>query len=160
MAMAAAGVTRGALYHHFADKQALLRAVVEAEAATIAAEIEAATPETMDALAALKAGGKAFMRAMATPGRARIMLLDGPAVLGQEEIDRIDLERGGSAALKLGLAMAMKAGAIRRLPLDALTSALSAAYDRSALAVCAGASPDDHTRVMAAILDGLANPAD
>ena len=38
--VAAAGVTRGALYHHFADKQALFRAVVEREAAAVAAEIE------------------------------------------------------------------------------------------------------------------------
>ncbi len=39
--VAAAGVTRGALYHHFADKQALFQAVVEKEAEAVAAEIEA-----------------------------------------------------------------------------------------------------------------------
>lgn len=153
----AAGVTRGALYHHFADKQALLRAVIEAEAAAVAAEIEGAAPVDLPPLDALKRGGEAFMQAMATPGRTRLMLLDGPAVLGQAEIDRIDLEHGGSAALRLGLGLAMKAGVIRRLPLDALTSALAAAYDRAALAIAGGAPAADHTAVMAAILDGLAD---
>ena len=47
--VAAAGVTRGALYHHFEDKQALFRAVVEREAETVAAEIERAPPGLAEA---------------------------------------------------------------------------------------------------------------
>ncbi len=42
--VAAAGVTRGALYHHFEDKRALFRAVCEREAEAVAAAIDAATP--------------------------------------------------------------------------------------------------------------------
>src|SRR5690606_15149147 len=56
--VAAAGVTRGALYHHFADKQALFNAVVEREAAEVAAEIEHATPESESARQALLDGGE------------------------------------------------------------------------------------------------------
>ncbi|TGR15811.1 TetR/AcrR family transcriptional regulator, partial [Mesorhizobium sp. M1C.F.Ca.ET.196.01.1.1] len=47
--VAEAGVTRGALYHHFADKQALFAAVVEQEAAAVAAEIDHASPPSLSA---------------------------------------------------------------------------------------------------------------
>ena len=57
----AAGVTRGALYHHFPDKQAIFRAVVEAESAAVAAAIEAADTPTMSALDRLLAGAEAYI---------------------------------------------------------------------------------------------------
>src|SRR6187402_20746 len=63
--VAAAGVTRGALYHHFEDKQALFRAVVEQEAELVAAEIERAAPEGLPPRQALVKGGEAFIEAMA-----------------------------------------------------------------------------------------------
>lgn len=58
--VASAGVTRGALYHHFTDKRALFHAVVEDEAAAVADEIEKATPDTLGAREALLTGGLAF----------------------------------------------------------------------------------------------------
>src|ERR1700754_3691004 len=60
--VAAAGVTRGALYHHFADKQALFRAVIEQEAAEVAAEIESASPPSLSPRNALLAGSDAYFR--------------------------------------------------------------------------------------------------
>lgn len=152
--VAAAGVTRGALYHHFADKQALFRAVVEAEAGAVAAEIERRAPVSMPPLEALAKGGEAFVEAMARPGRTRLLLLDGPAVLGRAAMDEIDA-RHAARTLKEGLAAAIAAGAIRSLPLDALTAQLSAVFDRVALAVQAGGRPDDHKQVLAAIIGGL-----
>src|SRR5262245_23729049 len=50
--VAAAGVTRGALYHHFQDKQALFKAVVEQEAARVAAAIERGSPQSGSAMEA------------------------------------------------------------------------------------------------------------
>src|SRR5690606_7655672 len=88
--VAAAGVTRGALYHHFADKQALLRAVVEAESQAVADEVEKAAPVSLAPLDALRLGGTAFLAAMTTPGRTRLLLLDGPAVLGRTAMDDIE----------------------------------------------------------------------
>lgn len=152
--VAAAGVTRGALYHHFADKQALFRAVAEEEAAKVAAEIEHAAPEEMDARAALIAGSRAYLEAMQAPGRTRLLLLDGPAVLGRAGMDEIDA-RHGNRTLREGLAIAMRAGAMRKLPLAALTGQLAAAFDRAALAVDAGAPVADHVEVISAIIDGL-----
>ncbi|RUM96979.1 TetR family transcriptional regulator [Pseudaminobacter arsenicus] len=152
--VSAAGVTRGALYHHFADKQDLFRAVVEQEAAVVAEEIERNAPPMLSAKEALIKGGEAFLAAMAVPGRTRLLLLDGPAVLGRSEMDAIDA-RHGARTLREGLAIAMREGALRELPLDALTALLSAAFDRAALAIEAGASSQDHAAVLATLIDGL-----
>lgn len=151
---AAAGVTRGALYHHFADKQALFLAVAEREAEIVAAEIERAAPAAGDPVATLLAGGRAFLEAMRAPGRTRLLLLDGPSVLGRAAMDDIDA-RHGNRTLREGLVAAMRAGAIRNLPVDALTTQLGALFDRAALAVEDGADAEAHLAVLAALLEGL-----
>jgi AcrR family transcriptional regulator len=154
--VAAAGVTRGALYHHFEDKQALFRAVVEAEAAAVAAEIDAAAPSGLPAMQALAAGAAAFMDAMRKPGRTRLLLLDGPAVLGRAGMDEVDRTRGGGATLVAGLSAAMQAGDLRPLPVEPLAALLSAAFDRAALAVEAGMDEAQCREVLDALVDGLA----
>ncbi|WEX11231.1 TetR/AcrR family transcriptional regulator [Chelativorans sp. AA-79] len=151
----AAGLTRGALYHHFADKQALFRAVVEREAECVAEEIEAETGPDLAPVEALIAGGDAFLAAMKAPGRTRLLLLDGPAVLGRAVMDEID-GRHGNRTLREGLQAAMQSGAVRPLPLDALTALLGAAFDRAALAVEAGEEPAALRLVLAALIRGLA----
>jgi AcrR family transcriptional regulator len=153
--VAAAGVTRGALYHHFSDKQALFRAVVEQEAAAVAAEIERASPETLTATEALLSGGDAYLEAMREPGRTRLLLLDGPAVLGRAEMDAID-NRHGNRTLREGLAAAMQAREIRRAPLGPLTALLAAAFDRAALAIESGADQQAFRAALHALIEGLA----
>ena len=154
--VAAAGVTRGALYHHFADKQALFAAVVEQEAAAVAQEIERASPPSLFPRDALIAGSDAYLAAMRTPGRTRLLLLDGPAVLGRAAMDAID-NRHGSRSLREGLVAAMRAQAMTRLPAEALTALLAAAFDRAALAIEAGASTEDYRAVLMALIDGLSS---
>lgn len=150
-----AGVTRGALYHHFKDKEAIFHAVVTEEFVAVADEINASVqPAPASAIEALKLGSRGYLRAMQEPGRVRIMLLDGPAVLGQIEIDKIDRETSADT-LRLGLAAAMKANEIRTLPLEALTQQLSAMFDRAALAVSEGEDPDDHLQVLDALIATL-----
>lgn len=154
--VAAAGVTRGALYHHFADKQALFAAVVEQEAKAVAAEIDRASPPSLFARDALIAGSDAYLAAMRAPGRTRLLLLDGPAVLGRAAMDAID-NRHGNRSLREGLVAAMREQSLMiRLPVDALTALLAAAFDRAALAVEAGASAEDYRAVLMALIDGLA----
>jgi AcrR family transcriptional regulator len=151
--VAAAGVTRGALYHHFADKTALFAAVVEQEHAERAAAINAAG-DTMpaDPMAALLAGSDAFFAAMADPGRRRILLVDAPAVLGRDVLDEIDA-RTGLETLVCGLRDAMAAGAIKPAPVLPLAQLFGALYDRAALA------PEDQQdafrEAMAVMLEGL-----
>lgn len=153
----AAGVTRGALYHHFEDKEALFRGVVKDEYERVAAEIEAeATQAPGSAIDALRQGSRAYLRAMEDKGRVRILLLDGPAVLGQLELDKIDRETSADT-LRIGLETAMQEGAIRSLPLDALTVQLSAMFDRCALAISEGEDTEQHLQVMDTLLDSLAD---
>lgn len=154
--VAAAGVTRGALYHHFADKRALFEAVVQAESAAVAAEVQRAAPLGLPPLQALAIGGEAFLDAMLVTGRTRLLLVDGPAVLGRAEMDHMDEEFGAARTLREGLAAAMRAGAIAKLPVEPLAAHLAAAFDRAALAIGAGASRAEHGAVLTALVRGLA----
>ena len=133
--VAAAGVTRGALYHHFADKQALFTRVVEEEHALLAMAINAASEseEEPGPVKALVEGGEAFLSAMQDPGRRQILLIDAPAVLGREALDAINA-RYGLRTLIVGITEAIKAKAIRDLPVMPLAHLLNTMFDRAALA--------------------------
>jgi AcrR family transcriptional regulator len=154
--VARAGVTRGALYHHFADKEALFAAVVEAEHAAVAASIETAGDATpQDPVAALLAGSAAFFAAMSDAGRRQILLVDAPAVLGRAALDEIDA-RHGLETLVCGLRDAMEAGAIRRLPVVPLAQLFGALFDRAALAPVE--QQGEFQEALAAMLEGLRAP--
>lgn len=151
--VAKAGVTRGALYHHFADKTALFAAVAEAEHAAVAEAIEAAggtMPD--DPVAALLAGSDAFFAAMRDAGRRRILLVDAPAVLGRATLDEMDA-RHGLETLVCGLRDAMDAGAIRRLPVLPLAQLFGALFDRAALAP--PEQQDAFQQALGAMMEGL-----
>ncbi|MFN4128614.1 MAG: TetR/AcrR family transcriptional regulator [Paracoccaceae bacterium] len=153
--VAQAGLTRGALYHHFKDKQALFLAVIEAEAAQIASEIEAGSVDAQTPLAALNEGAQAFFAAMRAPGRVRLMLLEGPAVLSPATMRRIDLETGGGT-LRQGIAGALGSAATSGR-VDALADLVSAMFDRAALAIDGGADAQlfhDAVRDLLAVLVG------
>ncbi|MEO0913700.1 MAG: helix-turn-helix domain-containing protein [Pseudomonadota bacterium] len=145
--VAAAAVTRGALYHHFADKAAVLRAVVEAEAAEVARVLARVRAE--DPLEGLLEGAEAYFKAMAVPGRVRLLLIEGPAVLGAEAMAEISGARD-AAELKAGLLALGVAG-----DLDALVAMLSAAFDRAALDVARGAEPAAYRAGLERMLRGL-----
>lgn len=153
--VAKAGVTRGALYHHFTDKRDLFAAVVDAEAAAVARDIAQSSPEGTSAMEALMAGGRAYLDAMASPGRTRLLLLEGPAVLGHAEAKAIDMCHSASA-LRDGLAYAIEAGALQNLSLDPLTAMISAAFDAAALDIEAGGRRADWEESLSAMLKGLA----
>ena len=72
-------------------------------------------------------------------------------------VDEIDTRHAGRT-LREGLAMAIDAGSIRALPLDALAAQLSAVFDRAALAVAHGARVEDQRAVLRAIIEGLSKP--
>lgn len=130
---AAADVSRGALYHHFTDKAALFRAVVEHEQAAVAAAIEAATASISEPFETIMVGGEAYLEALRDPGRRRILLIDGPAVLGDAAFREPDT-RHTARALETGITRAIEAGTMRPFPVKALTNLLTAAFDRAALA--------------------------
>ncbi|WP_316357900.1 TetR/AcrR family transcriptional regulator [Devosia sp.] len=153
--VAAAGVTRGALYHHFADKEALFAAVVEEEHLLMAMTINAATAdgdEEPGPIRALISGGDAFLDAMQDPGRRQILLIDAPAVLGRPAVDAIDA-RHGLQTLVTGLRDAMEAGAMKKLPVETLARVFGAMFDRAALA--APEELADYRKAIKALIRGL-----
>lgn len=83
---AAAGLTRGALYHHFGDKRGLLMAVVTQMDAEIAAAARAAGQNCDSPWDSLLAEGAAYIQMALNPDVQRIVLLDGPAVLGDPSL--------------------------------------------------------------------------
>ena len=151
--VAAAGVTRGALYHHFADKIDLFRAVIEAEHAALAAAIADATVAPVDAIASLIDGGAAYLAAMNAPGRRRLLLVEAPAVLGQAEARAMDA-RYARASLADGVRVAQAAGALPALPEAVLTDLLDALFDRAAEAELD--AQEKYLAVIRAFLQGLA----
>ncbi len=152
--VAGARVTRGALYHHFQDKQAIFQAVIEAESAAVTQVIEAADAPDMSALQRLLAGAAAYIEAMREPGRVRLLLIDGPAVLGRDQMRQIEAQNG-DASLRLGLQEAMSEGAITPLPLPVLASILSAMFERAAIEVAEGSNPTEVLTVIEALIKGL-----
>jgi AcrR family transcriptional regulator len=87
-----AGVTRGALYHHFDSKEAIFEAAFRATEARLQTMLRRAAQQHSDPRAQLAAGSDAIMRAMAKRSTNRIALLDGPAVLGWVKYKQIDEE--------------------------------------------------------------------
>jgi len=155
---AAADITRGALYHHFTDKQDLFRAILEDEARAVAREIELAAPDALPVRAALIAGSEAYLAAMTVPGRTRLLLIDGPAVLGTEAIFALDAAHAGRT-LREGLAMAVGDGLPSGTPVDALAALLSAAFDRTALAIASGADASAFRAAMIGMIERTVAPS-
>lgn len=152
--VAAAGVTRGALYHHFEDKKALFLAVVERETQLVAAEIEASSVTAGEPRAALLAGARGYFDAMSVDGRTRLLLLEAPAVLGAATVAALDRDNA-EGALRAGLT-ALLQHQDRRVPLvEQLTALLSSAFDRAALEIAAGGKRPDFEAAIAELLDGL-----
>jgi AcrR family transcriptional regulator len=147
--VAAAGITRGALYHHFEDKRALFRAVVEAEGSAVADEIERSTGIAAAPLASLLAGTDAYLEAMTVRGRTRLLLIDGPAALGIAAMQEID---AATSAQTLHDALDAVMKPPKSVSLDHLTALLSAAFDRAALEIDAGADRRAVTAAMKLIL--------
>lgn len=151
--VAAAGVTRGALYHHFEDKKALFRAVIEQEATAVALGIDHGSAPAESPRMALLSGASAYFGAMAAPGRARLMLLEAPAVLGVEDVAVIERENA-EERLRQGLAEFLGTEA-EESELSALTRLLSAAFDRAVLEIERGGDRAAYEAGIARLITGL-----
>jgi AcrR family transcriptional regulator len=84
---AEAGVTRGALHHHFGNKAGLFEAVVRRIDAEIGAEMQAVWETTSDAWEGFRACFHVYLDSVLRPDRSRILFQDAPAVLGLKAVD-------------------------------------------------------------------------
>jgi AcrR family transcriptional regulator len=131
--VAQAAVTRGALYYHFADKQALFAAVVEQVAQEVLAAIERAAAKATSPLDGLIRGSRAFIEACLEPGARQIYLIDAPSVIGWQRWREIDA-RHGMGSLRLGVEAALAdLPRGQTLSAEALTYLLSGAMNEAVL---------------------------
>lgn len=152
--VAAAGLTRGALYHHFDDKTALFLAVAEQLAQEVADDVARGSAHHDRPVDALLAGAEAYFSSMGQPGRARLLLLEAPSVLSPAQMLALS-ESAGFLALKEGLTRLLGA-APGQVPVHELAVLLSAAFDRAALAMAQGEAPGPYREAFRRLLTGLA----
>ncbi|HEX2036802.1 MAG TPA: TetR/AcrR family transcriptional regulator [Chloroflexota bacterium] len=138
----AAGVTKGALYHHFDSKADLFRAVLEQVQQEVAQRVLTAAEAHDDPWAQLSAGCRAFLTASTDPDIQRIMLVDGPAVLGWNAWRAMD-EAASARHLADALTTLIEQGMIAPQPVAPLTHLLSGAMNEAALWLATSADPTD-----------------
>jgi AcrR family transcriptional regulator len=157
-----AGVAKGAVYHHFASKEEIFTRVLEAVQAEIAAQ---PAPSSMrkiaDPLDRMAAGILSYLNAATEPGIKRILLIDGPAVIGWRKWREID-DRHFGAGARRAVAYVMSDGTADA-QIDAVTHAVMGMIMEAAL-VCATA-PDakkaarEMTAAARKLLEGIRRPA-
>ncbi len=135
-----AGVTRGALYHHFHGKKELFAAVYEQIEQEVAEQVGAEVTPGAGALETLAAGAELFLDRCLEPEVQQIALLDAPAVLGWEQWREIGA-RYGLGLIAALLTAGMQSGEIRRQPVDPLAHALLGALDEVAMLVARAEDP-------------------
>lgn len=146
--VASAGVTRGALYHHFPDKGALFRAVYEVVEAEVASQVSrAATSGDGDALQRLERGVGAFLSACLDPDVQQIVLLDGLSTLGWEAWLEID-SRYGLGQLKAAVEFAIRTKQIACKDASSLAHLLFGALMQAGLVVARAKSPQQARKRM------------
>ena len=148
-----AGVTRGALYHHFGGKAELLEAVyerLEAESTERVARIVLGS-DLHSPVAAMKAGVEAFLDECAEPELRQIALHDAPAVLGRDRWREIGAANG-LGLIEASLAAAIEAGEIRELPVKPTAHLLLGALDEAAMLVARSDDPGSRAEVTAVLL--------
>lgn len=155
-----AGLTRGAMYHQFADKAALFREVVEAveqevmaRMATLVASSGAKSPAD-----AIRAAVDAWLEVSGEPEVRQLILLDAPAVLGWAGFREV-AQRYSLGMTEQLLAEAVRAGQLARQPVRPLATVMIGALDEAAMAIATAEDPKRARReirqVLRRLIDGM-----
>ena len=150
----AAGISRGALYHHFDTKETLFEAVLDAVETQVAVRLGAATRGIADPIEATRAAWHAWLGMAGEQVVRRIVLLDAPAAVGWVKWREIDA-RHGFGGLKRRLAALAAQGRLREDLVDIYAHMLLAALMEAALVI---AQSDDFDTALQAgrdAVDGL-----
>jgi AcrR family transcriptional regulator len=156
-----AGLTRGALYHHFADKRELFAAVYERMEQDLVTRIGARMADATDSPdpnELLLTGVQAFLDEVARPEVVRIGLLDAPTVLGWARWREVG-DRYGLGLMISSLEYGMASGALRHQPVRPLALLLLAALGEAAQLIAHAEHPEQARAevepALRALFDGL-----
>ena len=156
-----AGVTRGALYHHFAAKEDLFRAVFEQLEDEVTKHVAKEALTSADPLEQLRRGTRAYLDACIDPAVQRVVLLEGPSVLGWQTWQEIE-QRYGYGLVVAGVDAAIGAGLIAAQPVEPLAHVLFGALTEAGMVVARaddpGAAGAEMEAAMDRLLDGLRAP--
>ncbi len=130
-----AGVAKGAVYHHYSTKEAIFEAVFDKVSADVAVLVSAAARQAPDAIAAIAVGTKAYFRICSEGPVGRIILGDGPVVLGWQRWREVDSRHFG-AMMPMALEAAVAQGLIEEQPVRTDGTPAVGRGDRSGGGVC------------------------
>jgi AcrR family transcriptional regulator len=158
----AAGVTRGAMYHQYADKAALFLDVVEAVEEDVMARMAAyvAASGASSPADAIRAAVDAWLEVSAEPEVRQLVLLDAPSVLGWAGFRDV-AQRYSLGMTEELLKQAIKAGQLSRQPVRPLAHVLIGALDEAAMAIATAPDPKrarrETTQVLHRLIDAMLN---
>jgi AcrR family transcriptional regulator len=135
-----AGVTRGALYHHFADKKDLFRAVYDQTEKEVVESIVSRAGGIEDPLDLLVSGVQSFLDVCLDPKLTRIGVLDAPVVLGWAEWREVGA-RHALGLVSLSLQAGMDAGVLRRAEVRPLAHLVLGALGEAAMLIANAENP-------------------
>jgi AcrR family transcriptional regulator len=142
--LAACRISRGALYHHFPSKEALLEAVLEAVEIDVTNKVLARAAGASGAVEAVRAGCEAFLDLTQDPVVSQIMLTDAPSVLGWDKWREID-ERHAFGLMKAALEPAAQEAGLPAALIDSFAHMLLASLSEVALMI---AQADDRVAAL------------
>src|SRR6516164_8954504 len=146
-----AGVSRGSLYHHFPSKEALFEAVAEEVETSVGTQTVNAASGSEGPVEALRAGFVAWIRLAGDPVVQRILLIDGPSVLGWEQWRAME-EHHALGLVRAVLQIIADEGKMRPELVGTLAHVLLASVNEVALLV---ARSDDKEAAMRAGADTI-----
>ncbi|TCJ03939.1 TetR/AcrR family transcriptional regulator [Cytobacillus praedii] len=127
-----ANVTRGALYHHFKNKKGLFLAVFEVVQKEIGEHVEAAAAQSNNSWQQLINGCQAYLEGAVVSQNQRILLIDGPAILGWDTFRKMD-EKYSMNSLREQLQFMQERELIKPISVEAMTHCLSGAMNEAVL---------------------------
>lgn len=146
--------TRGAFYHHFENKTELFHAVFQEVERDLMLRSLAQPPPGRSAWERLVSGLRGFLDAALEPEVQRIILVDGPVILGWQTLRAIQ-EAGSMAAIEVLVHRAIAEGSIEPQPVREFTHMLVAALEEAALLVAHSADPDEARAASGEVLERL-----
>jgi AcrR family transcriptional regulator len=152
--VSAAGLTRGALHHHFGDKAGLFRAVFEQLEAEMTEELSGALAATEDAIGGMAVGLSVFLDICQRPEALRIGLTDAPTVLGWEAWRAIEAEHGLGLITNL-IERAVAEGAVIAQPAEVLAHLVLSVTTEAALLIANGTDRAAVEPALLTMLSGL-----